>query len=241
MPALAMICPDLDRNQRFGLDSVRQFLCHTGLVQWRRWFQSLPKHMACKERLPHMQTPLEIVYEGMDPSDSVDDRLREEVDKLEQFFGRITSCRVVVEKPHRHNQKGNLYTVRLHLTLPGGGEVAVSRHPGEHHAHEDVYVAIRDAFKAARRQLQDTARKNQGKVKSHEAVPHGQVTKLLSYEGYGFITTSDGREIYFHRNSVAGDAFDKLEIGDAVRFAEDMGEKGPQASHVQPIGKHHPD
>lgn len=188
-----------------------------------------------------MQTPLEIVYEGMDPSGAVDDRLREEVDKLEQFFGRITSCRVVIEKPHQHHQKGNLYAARIHLTLPGQGEIAVSRHPGEHHAHEDVYVAIRDAFKAARRQLQDVARKKQGKVKSHEVAPHGAVAKLLSYDGYGFITTSDGREIYFHRNSVAGDAFDKLEVGDEVRFAEDIGDEGPQASFVQPVGKHHLD
>lgn len=188
-----------------------------------------------------METPLEIVYEGMPPSDAVDQRLHDEADKLEQFFGRITSCRVVIEQPHRHSHQGNLFNVRIHVNMPGHNEVVVSRNPGEDHAHEDPYVAIRDAFRAARRQLQDTARKRSGKVKAHETPPHGTVLRLLAYEGYGFIQTADGREIYFHRNSVANSGFDKLEEGAEVRFAEDVGDEGPQASFVQPVGKHHLD
>ncbi len=188
-----------------------------------------------------MQVPLEIVFEDMDPSDAIDERLREEAGKLEQFTDRITSTRVVVAKPHRHHQKGNTYRVRIHITMPGGGDIVVNRDPGDRGAHEDVYVTIRDAFRAAGRQLQDQVRKLQGHVKAHEAPPHGVIETLIPQEDHGFISTSGGRVIYFHRNAVADDGYDALEAGQEVRFSEDRGDEGPQASFVQPIGKHHLD
>lgn len=188
-----------------------------------------------------MQVPLEIVFEDIDPSDAIDARLREEAGKLEQFTDRITSARVVVAKPHRHHQKGNTYRVRIHITMPGAGDIIVNRDPGDRGAHEDVYVTIRDAFGAARRQLQDQVRKLQGHVKEHETPPHGVIASLVPHEDHGFISTSDGREIYFHRNAVADNGYDALEAGQEVRFSEDIGDKGPQATIVQPIGKHHLD
>ena len=118
-----------------------------------------------------MKTQLHIVYEGMEPSEFIDKRIRAEVDKLETFSPRIISCRVVIEAPHRRHSKGNLYTVRIGLTLPGGGEIVVDRNPGAKHAHEDPYVAIRDAFAAARRRLQDRVRKMRGQVKAHTVPP----------------------------------------------------------------------
>ena len=102
-----------------------------------------------------MQVPLEIVFEGIDPSEFVEAKIRGEVDRLERFSDRITSCRVVVDAPHRHHKKGNLYLVRIHMTLPGGREVTINRNAHDKHAHEDAHVAIRDAFRAARRRLQD--------------------------------------------------------------------------------------
>ena len=119
------------------------------------------------------------------------------------------------------------------------GEIVVSQNPNEHQAHEDIYVAIRDAFKAARRQLQDQLRKQRGKVKLHETPPHGRVSALHPAENYGTITDSNGREIYFHRNGIVNQDFDQLEIGAEVRFAEEAGDKGPQASSVHVIGKHY--
>ncbi len=188
-----------------------------------------------------MQVPLEIVFEDMDPSDAIDSRLREETAKLEQFTDRITSTRVVVAKPHRHHRKGNTYRVRIHITVPGGGDIIVSRDPGDRGAHEDVYVTIRDAFGAARRQLQDQVRKQQGHIKQHDTPPHGVIATLVPEEEHGFIAASDGREIYFHRNAVANEGYEALEAGTEVRFSEEVGDKGPQASFVQPIGKHHLD
>jgi len=146
----------------------------------------------------------------------------------------------VIEAPERRRRKGKLYHVRVEIGVPGT-ELVANRHPKNKHAHEDVYVAVRDAFDAARRQLEDYGRKLSGRVKTHEAPLHGKVLRLFPYEGYGFVAASDGREVYFHKNSVLRQAFDSLEVGSEVRLvvAEREGAQGPQASTVDPIGKHH--
>ncbi len=115
-----------------------------------------------------MQVPLEISFEGLSHSEFVESRIREEVSKLEQFFDKIISCHVTVYLPHKHKTKGNLYAVRIYLSLPGGKMVKVDRRPDKHQAHEQPYVTIRDAFRAARRQLQDLVRIWAGKVKTHQ-------------------------------------------------------------------------
>ena len=186
-----------------------------------------------------MQVPLEIVFHNVDRSPAVEAAVRERAAKLEQFAENITSCRVTVEAPHKSHQQGNLYTVRVDLHFPGGEAVA-NRSPAEHHAHEDVYVALRDAFKAARRQLQDRQRILRGDVKPHEAPAHGRIASIDRERSAGRIAASDGREIYFHRNSVLNGRYEQLEPGMEVRFSEEPGEKGPQASTVHLIGKHHP-
>ena len=117
-----------------------------------------------------MQSPLEISFRNMDRSDAVEARVREHAEKLEQIFDRITSCRVVVEATHRHHHKGFLCHVSIDIGVPGT-MVVVDRDPGKNHAHEDVYVAVRDAFKAARRRLEDHSERRAGKVKTHEAPP----------------------------------------------------------------------
>lgn len=188
-----------------------------------------------------MQIPLQISFRNMDPSDTVEARVREKAAKLERFVDKIQGCRVVVEAPNRRGHKGKLYHVRIDITVPGH-EIVVNREGPQNHAHEDVYVAIRDAFDAAGRQLEDLSRKRRGDVKAHEAPLHGKVARLFPTLDHGFIKASDGRDVYFHRNSVIEGSFDDLEEGSDVRLvvAEKEGEKGPQASTVRPIGKHHP-
>ena len=115
-----------------------------------------------------MQLPLQIHFQNFERSEAIEAAVRKRADKLEQFADTIISCRVTVEAPHRHHHRGKLYHVVIDLRTPGG-EIAVSRMPDDEHAHEDVYVAIRDAFDAAQRQLQDQQRKLQGKVKTHAA------------------------------------------------------------------------
>ena len=97
--------------------------------------------------------------------------------------------------------------------------------------------AIDDAFKAAGRRLQDYVRRQRGDIKSPSLLPEARVSKILPQEGYGFLSSDDGREIYFHKNSVLGRAFPRLKIGTIVRFVEEPGEKGPQASTVRIISK----
>ncbi len=186
-----------------------------------------------------MQLPLQITFHGVEASAAVEASIREHAERLERFYDHIMSCRVVIEAPHRHHHQGNLFHVRIDLKVPER-ELVVAREPAEHHAHEDPYVTIRDAFDAMRRQLEDYARERRGAIKSHDEPSHGLVTKLFPEEGYGFVTTADGREVYFHRNSVLGGRFEKLEVGTPVRFAEETGEKGPQASTVWLEGKSSP-
>jgi ribosomal subunit interface protein len=174
----------------------------------------------------------------MDRSDALEAKIREKAQKIEQFAEHITSFRVTIDQEHKHHRQGNLFVVKIDITLPGK-EIVVDRHPDKHQAHEDVYVALQDAFDASRRQLEDYVRKQRGKVKTHEPVPHGRIKELFPNEYYGLIEAFDGREIYFHRNSVFDEDFDKLCVGDRVRFSEEMGEKGLQASSVHIEGKHH--
>jgi ribosome-associated translation inhibitor RaiA len=113
-----------------------------------------------------METEPRIVFENIDPSDAVRRRIQEEIAHLEQFHGRLTSCRVVVGAPEKHKHKGKLYQVRIHLAVPGHAEVAVRPSTAGHQWNEDPMVAIRNAFDAARRQLQDKTKKKRGDVKT---------------------------------------------------------------------------
>jgi cold shock CspA family protein/ribosome-associated translation inhibitor RaiA len=183
-----------------------------------------------------MQVPVEITFRGMDRSAAVEERIREKAAWLETFHERIMACRVVVEAPHRHHHKGHIYSVRVDVTVPGA-ELVASRAPDADHAHEDVYVAVRDAFDAAKRQLEAHSRKHQGREMAHAehaGHPEGTVGEIFPEQGFGRIDTGDGRSIYFHRNSVLGDGFDALKVGARVRYVEEAGDQGPQASTVHP-------
>ena len=101
-----------------------------------------------------MSLPLQVTFRQMSASPFLQARIEERADRLSRFYDRILGCRVVVEAPHRRHHKGKLYTIIVELTLPGTS-LACHRNPGEHHAHEDVYVALHDAFDAAERRLHD--------------------------------------------------------------------------------------
>lgn len=185
-----------------------------------------------------METPVKIDSHGVEISPALRESLNEHVDELETRYGRITSCRVVVTGPGQKHRTGGLYDVRIHLSLPDGREVAVDRLDHGDERYSDLRFAINDAFKRARRQLQDEVRKLQGETKHHEPQPVGTVARIDHAGDFGFIAAPDGREIYFHRNSVAAGSFDDLEPGTHVTFVEEQGEKGDQASTVKPQGKH---
>lgn len=184
-----------------------------------------------------MQVPLQITTRNGRLGSSGRAFIRRHAAKLETFCDRITGCRVTVNVPQEFSA-GNpeRYDVRLDITVPGE-EIVVTRQ-----GDPEVETAIQDAFEAAGRRLQDYARRQRGEVQRDAAEPsRGWVVRLFPFQGYGFLATPDFREIYFHRNSVLRGAFDLLEIGTPVRFVEEEGEKGPQASTVAIIGRklHH--
>lgn len=185
-----------------------------------------------------MQQPVQITFKEMKHSDAIETWVRERAAKLEKFYEPIIRCHVVIEAPDRHSHRGGLFRVRIDVTVPGD-EIVVSHQGPKDQAHEDVYVALRDAFRATRRRLQDSLRKKRGKVKHHELPQHARVTKLYLAEDYGFLEGHDEVEVYFHRNAVLNEAFDDLSIGGLVRYvlAEGEGEAGPQASTVELIGE----
>lgn len=185
-----------------------------------------------------MQVPLQITFRHMTPSPAVEAQIRERAAELEKFFPAIIACRVSVESSARRHRQGKLYHLRIDLTVPNR-EIAVKRDPSANHAHEDILVAVRDAFDAARRQLQDYAHRQRVDIKTHPAPQHGEIASV--FPDYAFIRTSAGDEVYMHRNALVNGKFDELTVGENVRFFvhEGEGEKGPQASTVEKIGKHH--
>jgi cold shock CspA family protein/ribosome-associated translation inhibitor RaiA len=185
-----------------------------------------------------MQTPVEIDFQGMEARPEVRVSIEQHVAALEERYGRVTACRVVLKAPGGHHRTGGLYEVNIRLALPNGREVDIGRTPPADQRHADLSFAVNDAFKHARRRLQDHVRRLQGQVKQHESQPIGTVKNLDPSGEFGFLEAADGHEVYFHRNSVLDGAFSRLAVGTQVTFAEEMGEKGPQASTVKLLGKH---
>ena len=185
-----------------------------------------------------MQTPVELEFQEIAVSPVVQELIADHVKKLEERYGRITACRVVVKGPGNRHQTGGLYDINIRLALPDGREVNIGRTPKADERHSDLPYAINDAFKRARRRLQDNARRMRGMTKSHEAQPIGTVVRLDPAGEFGFLRSSDGAEIYFHRNSILDGAFSELTVGSRVMFADEIGEKGPQATTVKLLGKH---
>jgi cold shock CspA family protein len=185
-----------------------------------------------------MQTSARIDFQGIDATPAARDAIEKHVARLEQRCGRITACRVVLKGPGEHHHSGGLFEVNIRLALPDGREVEISRTPNADERHSDLEFAIADAFKRAQRHLQDQVRRMQGQVKQHEGQPVGTVARLDEAGGFGIIEAADGHEIYFHRNSVLDNAFNSMKVGMRVTYAEEPGEKGPQASTVHVLGKH---
>ncbi|SHO52699.1 HPF/RaiA family ribosome-associated protein [Desulfopila aestuarii] len=184
-----------------------------------------------------MQTPVQIQFINMDSSEAVEQAIEKHAAKLEQMFPDIQSCRVRIEAPSKKKTKGGLFHTRIEIKLPGK-EIAVNRNPDLHHSYTDAYVSIRDAFKSAQRQLEAQVKKIQGKVKLHEeSGSTGKISSLYLDNDCGWITSSDGYEIYFHRNSLLSDNFDSLSVGMAVQYIEHEDSEELRASSVRVIGQ----
>lgn len=169
---------------------------------------------------------------------AIEDLIRNQAAKLDRVCDHIVSCRIAVEKPQEHQKSGNPFRVRIDVTVPPEHELVAVRESSEGDLHEQLSTVIRDAFGAMRRQLKKLVEKQRRDVKAHpEQEPAGFVIRLFREQGYGFIKSLEGREIYFHKNSLPGDEFGRLEIGTGVQWVEQDGDKGPQASTVRIVDK----
>jgi ribosome-associated translation inhibitor RaiA len=171
-----------------------------------------------------MRCPLQINYENLAESEAVSARIRQKADKLEQFFPVLISCNVTVGMPHRHSNQGEHYFVQVDVTAPGT-EIISNRQN-----HEDVYVALRDAFDAAKRILDDHAHIRRGQTKQHAELARGTVARLL--DGFGFIEGDDGNDYYFSSENLVDQTFEKLTEGMQVKFLPEAAQEGWQAKRV---------
>lgn len=198
-----------------------------------------------------MLLPVQITFRNIEDHAGLDDYVQKEAAKLERFYSRISSCRVIMERPQRA-ASGKLYHVRIDLGVPSE-ELLVKHVPSLHGTLEDMQTqksrrdarsvlgqrnpkrVIHEAFQEMGRQLQEYARRQEGSVKAKLGMKEAIVKEILPTEGYGFLETDDGRAVYFHQASVLDGHFPQLRIGTKVHFHEEMGDKGPQASTVKLI------
>jgi len=181
-----------------------------------------------------MEIPLEIKFHDVPASDEIEAVIREHVARLEKLYPRMIGCRVAVEMRHKQHRTGNVPEVHIEIRVPQR-EIVVSREP--HHAKQrraapNTHTTIRDAFKAAEKRLKEFKRQQNGEIKVKEAPLRGYVSQLIAEKNYGFIATGNGEDLYFHRDSVADNAFDDLHEGDAVQYTMVPGDKGPSAGRV---------
>jgi cold shock CspA family protein len=185
-----------------------------------------------------MQVPLNMTFRNVRKSAEIEALIRKQAVKLERVCPYLVSCRIAIEKPQAHQKSGNPFRVRVDVTVPPAHELVTVRNSGEGDLHEQLPTVLRQAFGAMQRQLKKLVEKQRGDVKIHPGQElAGVVVRLFRDEGYGFIKSLDGREIYFHRNSVAGAEFSRLEIGTGVQWNEEDGENGPQATVVRIVDK----
>lgn len=113
-----------------------------------------------------MNTPLEISFKGLDKSLAIEAKIAERAAKLEKHFDRMTHCRVVVAAPHKHPHKGKTYEIKIDIGIPGAAPLIVSHESSVGQAQEDLKIALRDAFDAAGRRLDELVEKMNGAARA---------------------------------------------------------------------------
>jgi nucleotide-binding universal stress UspA family protein/ribosome-associated translation inhibitor RaiA/cold shock CspA family protein len=217
--------PGATRLGSVGLEVARETPCSLLIVR-----EAAPVSFIEEEEAEEAAvTPFEIAYEGVESSSAVERHVLRGMKRLERVSPDLIAAHVTVAAHDRRHVTGNLYDVRLTLALPGP-DVVISRTPPPHRQDEDLVLAIGEAFDKARRQLIDRYETERAELRSREEMPHGEVTDL--FPDHGFIRASEGRIVYFHRNSVAHEAWDELEVGAQVGFRDELGDEGPQATIV---------
>jgi cold shock CspA family protein len=175
-----------------------------------------------------MKIPLDISARDVVVNGETEELIRDKASKLDRIYDQIIGCRVKIDKPHRSQRSGMTYNVSVDITVPGG-ELIVKRE-----SDQDLRAAVVSSFETAQRRLKNYAERQRGEVKTHFEKPMARVVRIFTEDGYGFLATPEGREVYFHENAVLGGKFEALNIGTAVTFIEEQGDEGAQAVSVSP-------
>ncbi len=174
-----------------------------------------------------MQVPIQITMREVEQSEAVQERIKSRAKKLDQFFDKVISCKVVAELHQGHRQTGKLYNVRVNVRVPGKELVA------NRNEQDNLYKAIRDAFDDMDRQVEEQAKIINGEVKTHVGLSNGEIVRLFDDDQFGFIeATATGEEFYFNADNVVHPKFKFLRVGMPVQFVEKIGDDGPRACRV---------
>jgi cold shock CspA family protein len=189
---------------------------------------------------PGSQLVPEIIFNAVDRSEWIENTIAERSGKLERFAQGITRCHVALKQEQGSHRKGNVYSVTVEVRIPPQHDLAATKQKEIVDMATQLPAVINAAFGAIERQLKRTAalRRNEQKLHAADGQAHGIVEKLFALDGYGFLrTVDDNRQIYFHRNSVRNDDFERIAVGTEVRFSEEEGDDGPQASSLHVVSK----
>jgi cold shock CspA family protein/ribosome-associated translation inhibitor RaiA len=183
-----------------------------------------------------MNIPLEVVFRGVERTSDINEIIEKRTEKLQHLCGHIISLRIAVEKPQLYQDRGNPYRIRLDLRVPPGHELVVRRESSQGDMHDSLPMMLRLAFDAAERQVRKLRAKQRYDVKRHfDTWSMGTVVKKFDDNDYGFIKATGDRDVYFHKNSLLKGDFEKLAVGTVVKFTEEEGANGPQATTVHKI------
>jgi ribosome-associated translation inhibitor RaiA len=187
-----------------------------------------------------MQGPVEIAFHNLESTEWAEQEIRTHIAELERIFDRIASCRVRVDKRAKANGASIPPVVRIEIGIPGRADLVVSHEPEylqRKFQRPDLQKAINEAFRIAERQLVELKNQRHGRTKEplHDQQNQllGQVAEMQPEQDFGFLVTSAGALLYFHRNSVLSGDFDSLTRGDEVYYVEGTGDTGPIATKVR--------
>lgn len=185
-----------------------------------------------------MQVPLEIAFHNLDPVDWAEQEIRDRVADLQRIYDRLSSCRVRIQQRARNDTGTIPPVVHIALGVPGHADIVVSHEPDHlqlRYQRPDLNNAIHEAFRIAERRLADLKRQRGGRgrerLPGHEMLRRGEIAEVDA--DHGFLLTAAGELLYFHRNALAADDFERLERGTAVSYLEGMGDSGPAAVKVR--------
>ncbi len=178
---------------------------------------------------------LEVAFRDVPRDPALDDLIRRSAERLTEVAPHLMSCRVMVDHPHQHPKSGSGFRVRVDLRVAGGKEIVIRREPGQGEIFHDLEQVLLDVFRAARRSLREVSKRQRGAVKAHPTQEIRAVIVRLD-EDHGFVeTVPEGRQLYFHENSVVSDAFEDLQLGQGVAISEAMGDEGPQVTSLRVV------